>query len=85
MSIKMKVQGRLGAVSQESFTTNEGEHVEYNKVFIQTMDENGVHSVIEANTKKDVIKLLGKLVSVTIEFKDDGKKSVSDISLLDKE
>lgn len=81
---KITIQGRLGAVAQESFDTNEGEHVEYNKVFIQTVDENGVHSVVEANTKKDVIRLLGKNVTATIDFKDDGKKKLLDIGLIEE-
>jgi len=68
--------GRIGAVAVKSFTGKDGEEVNYQEVYFQYEDEDGNPSVVQVNTKQDMIAALGTDGVMKINVNEQGKKKL---------
>jgi len=66
------IYGELKVFIQKSFTTNEGETVEYNEAYFLTEDD-GQQSLVKVNTKQDLNAMIGKTGTVKLRTSAEGK------------
>jgi len=78
------LNGSLQLISKEGFSNKEtGEEVSYNKLYIESEEEDGTIKVNELNTKKDFSKFKGESITAKISVrkgKDGWQVSVIDIT-----
>jgi len=72
----VELKGTVAAIDEKAFEGKEGEHVEYQEVFIQTEREDGTMSVAKVNTKKDMVPHLQKTGTFIININEQGKKKL---------
>jgi len=66
-------EGVLKLIGKKSFTSNEGEHVEYFELYFQGVDKKGDPAVLKVNSKQDLTDWIDQRGMVELQTRDDGK------------
>lgn len=74
---ELKTEGKLKIFVSKSFE-KDGETIEYNTAYFLCEDEDGVASVVQVNTKKDLSGMLDETGKIIVRYGREGKLQLID-------